>query len=72
MRYKVVVEYDPETRHYTATVAGLPGVIADAKTERSAIKLAREGIAFFREEQARVPAAKRAPPMRAKVVTVNV
>jgi predicted RNase H-like HicB family nuclease len=71
MRYKVVVEYDPETRHYTASVPGLP-VFADAKTERSVLRLAREAIAFYRDETAGSPRSKRRAEIRAKVVDVEV
>ncbi len=50
MRYRVVLGCDADTGHYTATVSGLPGVICDAKSEREALRLAMEGIAFYLEE----------------------
>jgi predicted RNase H-like HicB family nuclease len=64
MRYQVVLEYDPSTRHYTATVPGLPGIIVDAKSEKSALKMAGEAIAWHLEEAV--------VPLRAKVVSINV
>ncbi len=45
----IVLEYAPETGHYTATVPGYPAIVADAKTERSAIRLATEAIRFHQE-----------------------
>lgn len=49
MEYQVVLEFDAETKHYTATVPGLP-IVVDAKNKRSAIKMAREAIAIFLED----------------------
>ncbi len=74
MRYRVVLEYDPETGHYAATVPGIPGLFVDAKTEREALKLVREGIRFHLGEQAPGRRAKRSAPGRipAKIVTVEV
>ena len=75
MKYKVVVEYDPETRHYSVIVPGLPGLFVDAKTEREALKLAREGIAFYLEELASNQTrrgSKSPKPTPAKIVTVDV
>ncbi|MHB8604920.1 MAG: type II toxin-antitoxin system HicB family antitoxin [Thermoplasmatota archaeon] len=70
MKYKVVLEYDRETKHYTATVAGLPGLVIDAKSEKTAIKWAREGIEFYLEELAK----ERPKPalIVSKIVTVEV
>jgi predicted RNase H-like HicB family nuclease len=67
VEYQVVLEYDAETKHYTASVPGLP-IVVDAKQKRSAIKLAREAIAIYLEdagEDAR-------PHVSAEVVTVKV
>ena len=75
MKYRIVLEYDPATRHYTATVPGLPGLILDAKSEKEAVKLAREGIALYLEELSAVPRqGSRGPsePLRAKILTVDV
>ncbi len=65
VEYPVVVEHDPQTGHFTATVPGLPGIVVDAKTERTALKLAREAIALWQSE----PGAMH---LDAKVVTVSV
>lgn len=75
MRYRVVLEYDADTGHYTATVPGLPGVICDAKSKREVLRLAREGIAFYLEELSTPrKAGRESPPkpLRAKVVSVDV
>jgi predicted RNase H-like HicB family nuclease len=74
MRYRVVVEYDTETGHYAATVPGVPGLFVDAKTEREALKLVREGIRFHLGESAHTGREKRSAPKRlpAKIVTVEV
>jgi predicted RNase H-like HicB family nuclease len=52
VKYKVVLEYDPETRHYSAIVPGLPGLFVDAKSEREALEFAKEGIVFYLKELA--------------------
>jgi len=62
--YQVVIEHDPETRAYTATVPGLP-VVVDADSEEEAIRMAREAIAMYLED---APSPKE--PVRVKVVTV--
>ena len=73
MKYRIVIEYDPDTRHYTATVPGLPGLVVDAKSEREVMKLAKEGIRFYLEEstaqEPRLP--RKSKPLPAKVVTVD-
>ncbi|MEA3190733.1 MAG: hypothetical protein QOD77_1315 [Thermoplasmata archaeon] len=48
MPHDVLLEYDPATRHYTATVPGMPGILADARTEKTALKMAAEAIAAHR------------------------
>jgi predicted RNase H-like HicB family nuclease len=75
VKYRIVLEYDPATGHHTATVPGLPGLFVDAKTERGALKLAKEGIAFYVEEMSagrRSGSRKRHQPLPAKIVTVDV
>ncbi len=74
VKYRVVIEHDPETRHFTATVPGLSGLFLDAKSEREVIKLAKEGVRFYLEELAVQEArgGRRAKPLSAKVVTVDV
>ena len=64
MQHPVVLEFDAETGHYTATVPGIPAIIVDAKTEKSALKMAAEAIALFR--------ADGQPELAAKVVSVDV
>lgn len=67
MDYQVVLERDEASRHYTATVPGLP-IVVDATTKRQAIRLAREAIALHIEET-RGPHAQ---TVHAEVVTVKV
>jgi len=62
--YQVVIEHDPETRAYTATVPGLP-IVVDADSEEEAMLMAREAIALYLEEAPNPP-----KPVRVKVVTV--
>jgi predicted RNase H-like HicB family nuclease len=64
MRHQVVVEFDPTTRHYTATVPGIPAIVVDAKSEKTALKWVAEAIALHLAE---LPA-----PLQAKVVSVDV
>lgn len=71
MRYRVVIEYDSRTRSYTATVPGLP-VFADADTEKEAVKLAKEGIAWYLEDAPARPRGKAsAQPVKVKLVSVD-
>jgi len=74
MKYKVVVEHDPETGHFAATVPGLP-IFVDAESEREVRKLVKEAIGFYLEEAskgkpARSPGA--AAPLPVKIITVDV
>lgn len=46
MEFQVVLEQDADSRHYTATVPGLP-IVVDAKSKRTAIRLAREAIDLY-------------------------
>jgi len=64
MQHPVVLEFDAETGHYTATVPGMPGIVVDAKTERTALKLVAEAIAMYRDEHGAT--------ISAKVVSVDV
>jgi predicted RNase H-like HicB family nuclease len=47
--YQVVIEHDPETRAYTATVPGLP-IVVDATSEEEAVRLTKEAIALYLED----------------------
>lgn len=49
MAHSVVLEFDEETRAYTATVPGLP-IVIDADSEDEALRLAKEAIAWHLEE----------------------
>lgn len=66
MEYDIVVEFDPVTGRFAASVAGLP-IFVDGRTEDEAVRLAREGIDFYFEE-----GGKAETPARVKVVTVDV
>jgi len=46
VNHQVILEYDPETRSYTATVPGLP-IVVDADSEEEALRLAKEGISVY-------------------------
>jgi predicted RNase H-like HicB family nuclease len=72
MEYDVILEYDPGTRHYTATVAGIPEIIVDAKRQTSAVKLAREAIQMYLDDAHIAAASRTAKPSHAKVVAVEV
>lgn len=67
MDYQVVLEHDEETRHYTASVPGLP-IVVDSKNKRTAIKLAREAIALYLSELGDAAT----PRIHAELVTVKV
>ena len=71
MKYQILVEYDPETQSNAASVPGIP-VYADGNTEKEALKLAEEGLAWYLEDAARAPRAARRVRVRAKLVTVDV
>jgi predicted RNase H-like HicB family nuclease len=71
MRYRIVREHDSETRSYTATVPGLP-IVIDANSEEEAVKLAKEAIAWYREEAGASRSAPAEPPVEVKIVTVDV
>ena len=71
MRYRIVIEHDPETRSFTATVPGLP-IVVDANSEEEAVKLAKEAIAWYREEAPTSKSAPAEPPVEVKIVTVDV
>lgn len=66
MEYQVVLERDEATRHYTASVPGLP-IVVDATNRRQAISMARQAIGLYLEE-----AGRAAPAVHAEVVTVKV
>lgn len=67
MEFQVVLERDEVTRHYTATVPGMP-IVVDATSKRRAISLAREAIGIYLEEVRGL----KTPSIRAELVTVKV
>ncbi len=72
VNHQVVLEYDPETKSYTATVPGLP-VVVDADTEDEALRLVKESIAIYLKEAASGKgAARREKQVQVKIVTVEV
>jgi predicted RNase H-like HicB family nuclease len=76
MKYDVVLEYDSDTGHVTATVPGIAAIVVDAKSERTALKRVQEAIAFYLEETAGEPGSRSRRPatasVTAKVVSVSV
>jgi len=69
VNHQVVLEYDPETKSYTATVPGLP-VVVDADTEEEALRLATEGIAFcLQETSSRKRSKSRLEPVQTRAGT---
>ncbi len=75
MKYRIVLEYDSETRHYSATVPGLSGLFVDAKSEKEAVKLTKEGIAFYLKELSAGREGGRergGKPLSARILTVDV
>ena len=71
MRYRIVLEYDTESRSYAATVPRLP-IVVDANSEEEAVRLAREAIAWYREEAGASKSAPAETPAEVKIVTVDV
>jgi predicted RNase H-like HicB family nuclease len=59
MQFQVVLERDEATRHYTASVPGLP-IVVDATNKRDAISMAREAIGLYLEETGRATQSVRA------------
>lgn len=49
MKFRVVIEYDPETGGYAAYCPELPGCCSAGDTEEEALANAREAIALFLE-----------------------
>ncbi len=73
MKYQVVLEFDSDTRHYTGTVVGIPSIVVDAKTERTALRLAKEAIAWRLETAPdEKVATNESATVHAKLVTVDV
>jgi len=49
MTFRIVVEYDPETRSYAAYCPELPGCCSAGDTEEEALANAREAITLYLE-----------------------
>lgn len=50
MPWNVIIEHDPETGAFTATVAGLPDIVVDARSDEEALSMAQEAIRFYLDE----------------------
>lgn len=72
MPWQAIIEDDPDTGHFTATIAGVPQVIADARTEAEALRLVREALAFYLEDVRQSGEPLPAFTGTAKVVPVDV
>jgi predicted RNase H-like HicB family nuclease len=49
MKFRIVVEYDTETRSYAAYCPELPGCCSAGDTEKEALENAREAITLYLE-----------------------
>lgn len=49
MKFRIVIEYDPETRSYAAYCPELPGCCSAGDTEEEALKNAKEAISLYLE-----------------------
>jgi len=49
MKFRVVVEYDPETKSYAAFCPELPGCCSAGDTEEEALKNIKEAITLYLE-----------------------
>jgi predicted RNase H-like HicB family nuclease len=49
MKFRVVVEYDPEVKSYAAYCPELPGCCSAGDTEKEAIENAKEAISLYLE-----------------------
>jgi predicted RNase H-like HicB family nuclease len=49
MKFRIVVEYDPETHSYAAYCPELPGCCSAGDTEEEALENAKEAIALYLE-----------------------
>jgi predicted RNase H-like HicB family nuclease len=49
MKFRIVLEYDPETQSYAAYCPELPGCCSAGDTEEEALKNTREAIALYLE-----------------------
>ena len=49
VKFRIVVEYDPETKSYAAYCPELPGCCTCGDTEKEALENAKEAIALYLE-----------------------
>ncbi len=49
MKFRIVLEYDPETKSYAACCPELPGCCSAGDTEEEALENAKEAIALYLE-----------------------
>jgi len=49
MKFRIVVEYDPETNSYAAYCPELPGCCSAGATEEEALENAKEAVALYLE-----------------------
>ena len=49
MKFRIVTEYDPETKSYAAYCPELPGCCSAGDTEEEALANAKEAIALYLE-----------------------
>ncbi len=49
MKFRIVIEYDPETKSYAAHCPELPGCCSAGDTEQEALENAKEAIALYLE-----------------------
>ncbi len=57
MKFRVVIEYDPETKSYAAYCPELPGCCSAGNTEEEALENVKEAISLYLE-----PAHLKLPP----------
>ncbi len=72
VNHQVILEYDPETKSYTATVPGLP-IVVDADSEEEALRLAKDGISvYLKEASSHRRTDTHEKPVQVKIVMVEV
>lgn len=49
MKFRIVLEYDPETKSYSACCPELPGCCSAGDTEQEALENIREAISLYLE-----------------------
>ncbi len=67
MRLKVIIEYDNETKSYSAVCPRLPGCVSCGDSEKEAFENMKEAIALYLEEDETLETRP-----NAKVYEVNV